>query len=118
MASKGDPSADHTSSTLCLVAAAVVAVIHLSVVNWGGEEMARMEVLPSDTVLVGMLQVEDQLGVAPCRQRLVVEERQLGEEDVWSVCGVSDWSTVQLTIIVEVSCDELTSSCVVMKTTQ
>ena len=80
--------------------------------------MARMEVLPSDTVLVGMLQVEDQLGVAPCRQRLVVEERQLGEEDVWSVCGVSDWSTVQLTILVEVSCDELTSSCVVMKTTQ
>ena len=101
MASEGDPSADHPSSTQCLVAA-----LHLSVVDWGGEEMARMEVRPSDTVLVGMLQVEEQLGVAPCRQRLVVGERQLGEEDVWSVCGVLDWSTVQLTMIVEVSCDE------------
>ena len=80
--------------------------------------MARMEVLPSDTVLVGMLQVEEQLGVPPCKQRLVVGERQLGEEDVWSVCGVLDWSTVQLTIIVEVSCDELPSSCVVIKATQ
>ena len=29
-----------------------------------------------------------------------------------------DWSTVQLTIIVEVSCDELPSSCVVIKATQ
>ena len=80
--------------------------------------MARMEVLPSDTVLVGMLQVEEQLGVAPCRQRLVVGERQLGEEDVWLVCGVLDWSTVQLTIIVEVSCDDLPSLCMVIKATQ
>ena len=94
------------------------SILYLFVVNWAGEEKARMQVRPSDTVLVGMRQVEEQLGVAPCRQRLVVGERQLGEEDVWSVCGVLDWSTVQLTIIVEVSCDELPSSCVVMKTTQ
>ena len=118
VASEGDPSADHPLSTLCLVAAAVIAVVHLSVVDWGGEEIARMEVRPSDTVLVGMLQVEEQLGVPPRSQRLVGGERQLGEEDAWSVCGVSDWSTVQLRIIVEVSCNELPSSCVVMKTTQ
>ena len=101
-----------------MIAAVVIAVVYLSVVDWGGEEIARMKVLPSDTVLVGMLQVEEQLGVAPCRQRLVVGERQLGEEDVWSVCGVLDWSTVQLTIIVEVSCDDLPSLCMVIKATQ
>ena len=101
-----------------MIAAVVIAVVYLSVVDWGGEEIARMKVLPSDTVLVGMLQVEDQLGVPPRSQRLVVGERQLGEEDAWSVCGFSDWLTVQLTIIVEVSCNELPSSCVVMKTTQ
>ena len=42
-----------------------VAMIHISVVNWGGEEVARVEVLPSDTVLVGQLQIEDQIGVPP-----------------------------------------------------
>jgi hypothetical protein len=58
-----------------------------------------MEVRSSDKVLVGMRQIEEQLGVPPCRQRLVIDEHQLEEDEVWSECGVSDWSTVQLTII-------------------
>jgi len=77
--------------------------LRLSVVDWGGEERARLLVLESDTVLVGMQQIEDQLGVAPRCQRLVVGEQQLTEGEIWSQCGVSDWSTVQLTILVEVS---------------
>ena len=62
-----------------------------------------MEVRPSDKVLVGMRQIEEQLGVPPHRQRLVVGEHELKEDEAWSGCGVSDLSTVQLTIIVEVS---------------
>ena len=92
-----------------LIAAVVIAVIQLSVVDWGGEEIARLEVRPSDTVLVGMRQVEDQLGVPPCRQVMVVGERKLEEADEWSGCCVSDWSTVHLTIISEVSCEEFSS---------
>jgi len=93
-------------STLILLVAEVVAVVvlfHLSVVNWGGEEIARLDVRSSDTVLVGMRQVEEQLGVPPCKQRMVVGEHELKEADEWSGCGVSDWSAVQLTIISEVS---------------
>jgi len=51
-------------------------------VDWGGEESARIEVRPSDKVLVGMRQIEEQLGVAPCRQRLVFGEHQLEEDKV------------------------------------
>ena len=80
----------------------IVAMIHLSVVNWGGEEVARVEVLPSDTVLVGQLQIEDQIGVPPCKQRLVLGEEQLEETELWSVYGVLDWSSVQITVINEV----------------
>jgi hypothetical protein len=81
----------------------------MSIVNWGGEELARIEVRPSDKVLVGMRQIDEQLGVASWRQRLVLGENQLEEDKVWSECGVSDWSTVQLTIVCEVSCDKLPS---------
>ena len=75
-------------------------MIHLSVVNWGGEEVARVEVLPSDTVLVGQLQIEEQIGVPPRSQRLVLGERLLEETECWS--GVPDWSSVQITVIKDV----------------
>ena len=76
-----------------------VAIIHLSVVNWGGEEVARVEVLPSDTVVVGQLQIEDQIGVPPRNQRLVHGEQQLDATESWSAYGVLDWSSVQVTVI-------------------
>jgi len=94
------------STLILLVAEQVVAAVvlfHLSVVDWGGEEIARLEVRSSDTVLVGMRQVEEQLGVSPCKQRMVVGEHKLEELELWSGRGVSNWSTVQLTIISEVS---------------
>ena len=78
-------------------------MIHLSVVNWGGEEIARVEVIPSDTVRVGQLQIEDQIGAPPRNQRLVHGEQQLNATESWSACGVLDWSSVQLTVINEVS---------------
>ena len=77
-------------------------MIHLSVVNWGGEEVACVDVLPSDTVLVGQLQIEEQIGVPPCKQRLVLGEEQLEETELWWVYGVLDWSSVQITVINEV----------------
>ena len=89
-------------SVVDIVRKCVIAIIHLSVVNWGGEEVARVEVLPSDTVLVGQLQIEDQIGVPPCKQRLVLGEEQLEETELWSVYGVLDWSSVQITVINEV----------------
>jgi len=78
----------------------------MSVLEWVGEELARMDVRASDKVLVGMQQIEEELGVPPCRQRLVFGERQLVEDERWSVCGVLDWSTVQLTIVFEETIEE------------
>ena len=54
---------------------------------------ARLLVLESDIVLVGMRQIEEQIGVAPRNQ----------EDVIWSKYGVVNWSTIQLTTIVEVS---------------
>ena len=89
-------------SSLILIATVVIATINLIVVNWGGDEVARMVVLPSDTVLVGQLQIEDQIGVPPCKQRLVHGVQQLEEAEAWSAYGVVDWSSVQLAVINEV----------------
>ena len=38
----------------------------------------------------------------PCKQRLVLGEEQLEETELWSVYGVLDWSSVQITVINEV----------------
>ena len=83
-----------------------MAELNLSVVDWGGEKKARLQVLQSDIVLVGMRQIEEQIGVAPRNQRLVMGEQQLEENVMLSEYGVVDWSTIQLTTIVEVSADE------------
>ena len=78
----------------------------MSVVDWGGEELTQMDVRASDKVLVGMEQIEEALGVAPSRQRLLFGERPLKEDETWSVCGVLDWSIVQLTILSEETSEE------------
>ena len=84
----------------------IAAELYLSVANWGGEEIARLLVLASDIVRVGMIQIEEQIGVAPRNQRLVLGEQQLEENVMWSEYCVVNLSTIQLTIIVEVSADE------------
>jgi len=91
---------------LFLLKAEEKKTLRLSVVDWGGEERACLQVLESDTVMVGMRQIEEQLSVAPRYQRLVVGEQQLTEGGIWSQYGVLNWSTVQLTVIVEVSAAE------------
>ena len=60
----------------------IAAELCLLVANWGGEEKARLQVLQSDIVLVGMRQIEEHIGVAPRDQRLVFGEQQLGENVV------------------------------------
>ena len=84
----------------------IAAELCLLVANWGGEEIARLLVLASDIVRVGMIQIEEQIGVAPRNQRLVLGEKLLEENVMWSEYGVVNWSTIQFTTIVEVSADE------------
>ena len=82
----------------------IVAVVffHLIVVNWSGDEIAQLEVRPSDLVLVGMRQVEEQLGVPVARQMLVCNEDLLESGRAWSsYSSVRDWSTIQLTTVAQ-----------------
>ena len=91
---------DKVAEVLAVVVAPVF--LHLIVVNWSGDDIARMEVEPSDTVLTGMLQIEEQLGVSVSRQRLVCDEDALEAEEVWSTyASVRDWVTIQLTTLVQ-----------------
>jgi len=74
--------------------------LHLIVANWSGDEVARLEVRPSDTVIVGMRQIEEQLGVSVAHQMLVCGEDWLEAGQVWSsYSSVRDWSTIQLTTV-------------------
>ena len=101
-------SVESTSAVeLSLTPEAVVVIVfvvflHLIVVNWSGEEVARLEVRPSDLVLVGMRQIEEQLGVPVSRQMLVCDEDLLESGQIWSSYScVRDWSTIQLTTVVQ-----------------
>ena len=86
------------STSDAVVVIVAVVFLHLIVLNWSGEEIARLEVRPSDLVLTGMRQVEEQLGVPVARQMLVCNEDLLESGRAWSsyTC-VRDWSTIQLT---------------------
>ena len=79
-----------------------LTILHLVIVNWSGDEIAQLEVQPSDTVLVGKLQIEEQLGVSVDRQALVCGEELLEPGRAWSSYGiVRDWATIQLTTVME-----------------
>ena len=90
-----DVSKYEESTSVVIVA---VVFLHLIVVNWSGDEIAQLEVRPSDLVLTGMRQVEEQLGVPVARQMLVCNEDLLESGRAWSsYSSVRDWSTIQLT---------------------
>ena len=83
------------------VADALVFVICLSVVDWGGEEKGHMLVRLSDTVLVGQKQITEQTGIPVSAQRMVFGETELNGSMLWgSFHGLRDGSTVQLTVVV------------------
>ena len=83
-----------------IVVAAVF--LHLIVVNWSGDEVAQLEVEPSDNIMVGMRQLEEQLGVAVSRQRLVCGEDALEPGVMWSsYSSVQNWETIQLTTLAQ-----------------
>jgi hypothetical protein len=101
---KSEESLGEVASMEAAAVVVVVAVVflHLIVVNWSGDEIARLEVLPSDLVLVGMRQVEEQLGVPVARQMLVCNEDLLESGRAWSSYScVRDWSTIQLTTVAQ-----------------
>ena len=82
------------------VADALVFLICLSVVDWGGEERGRMLVRLSDTVLVGQKQIAEQTGIPVSAQRMVFGETELDGSMLWgSFHGLRDGSTVQLTVV-------------------
>ena len=72
-------------------------------INWGGDEVARLEVQPSDTVLTGMLQIEEQLGVSVSSQRLVCGEDALEAAEVW--CDVPIQILGVLERMIAIVCD-------------
>ena len=80
------------------------SMINILAVNWEGTEIARMLVCKSDKIIGGLHQIEQQIGVPPWRQRLVIGEHLFEENDKWSDFCVMDWSTAQLTILAEVCC--------------
>ena len=76
-------------------------VLVLSVVDWSGEERARMAVRTSDQVSSGQLQIAEQTGVAVEFQRLVLGDVELEGGQTWaSLNGIQDGSVVQLTVVV------------------
>ena len=75
-------------------------VVLLSVVDWSGEERAKLAVRGSDSVLDGQLQIKDQTGVETSAQRLVLGELELKPSMKWgSIPGWLDGTTVQLTVV-------------------
>lgn len=75
--------------------------LRIVVNNWGGDEVARVEVRPSDAVIVGLRQIGEQLGIVNLStMKLVFGEQELEESELFSVYGIQDWSSVQLTTIV------------------
>lgn len=79
-----------------------VALIRIRVLNWAGDEVARMEVPLREAVLVGLSQIADQLGVSVSRLRLVFGEREMEGASLFSsYVGLQDWSSVQLTVLSE-----------------
>jgi hypothetical protein len=80
----------------------IVMFLHLNIVNWNGDEVAQLEVIPTDTILVEMWQIEEQVGVPVHRQVLMCGEDLLESGQVWSNYGsVRDQATIQLTNVTE-----------------
>ena len=80
-------------------------VVVLSVVDWSGEERARIAARGSDRVSMGQEQIWEQTGVRVCAQRLVLGEVELEGSMLWSgLPGLRDGTTVQLTVVVDEVC--------------
>ena len=89
-------------SSVVAVVEAGERVVVLSVVDWSGEERARIAARGSDRVSMGQEQIWEQTGVRTCAQRLVLGEVELEGSMRWSSFpGLRDGSTVQLTVVVD-----------------
>ena len=74
----------------------------LSVVDWAGEEKARMLVIRSDTVAKGQEQIREQSGVPVRSQRLVLGEVKLEGWMRWDrFPDLRDGTTVHMTVVIE-----------------
>lgn len=78
------------------------SLIEVSVVDWGGEERAVLAVRKTETVLTGMMQIQEQTGVAISQQRLVVGETELLPSMLWEeLPALPRFTTVQLTVLID-----------------
>lgn len=75
-------------------------MIHISITNWSGSEEARVEVSSLDTTYQAKLQIQTQTGVSPLSQRLAYEGTPLEDHETFSFYNITDWSTIQLTVVV------------------
>ena len=81
-------------------------IVYMSVVDWSGEERAKLAVRGSDSVLDGQLQIAQQTGVKTSAQRLVLGEVELKDSMTWgSIPGWRDGSTMQLTVVDDIVFD-------------
>jgi hypothetical protein len=77
-------------------------VMEFSVVDWSGEERARVAVRGSDRVSLGQEQICEQTGVRVGDQRLVLGDMELYGAMFWGrFPSLRDGSTVQLTVVTD-----------------
>lgn len=73
--------------------------LHLSASDWGGTDVAQIEIKPSDFVLVGQEQIMAQTGVPIEGQILSYRAQRLESTQSWAFYSIPDGSVIQLTII-------------------
>ena len=81
----------------------LVEFVVMPVLDWGGEERARIAVRRSDSVSVSRAheQICEQTGVAISSQRLVLGDVMLEGAMIWSTFDIQNGTTIQLTVVVD-----------------
>lgn len=72
---------------------------HFLIVDWSGDEVARVEATPTDKIQCAHQQITNQLGCLSNQQRLTHEGRLLDGHRTWNDYEIEDWASIQITII-------------------
>lgn len=77
-------------------------IVILPVVDWGGEEKARVAIRIKDKVEDAKNQILEQTGFTLKSQRLVVGEVELEGEMTWDIFpDLRDGTRIQLTVVID-----------------